>query len=176
MIKLTEILTEETPIYKDWDEFVNPHHIIVHLKNGKKLKVDRSRVKGGNTTYHTILKAFNDNNYKITNKIVAAMMDRLGEDVSEATLTESLDIKPIVARIAKSTDKNEHTGAVMELAVFLNDTKSFKKLEAVDTIHTIEGSMPSEISKYRDSILKDLMSKVKSKYGSDAAKEVNGAF
>ena len=53
---------------------------------------------------------------------------------------------------------------------------TLKKLEAVDTIHTIEGSMPSEISKYRDSILKDLMSKVKSKYGSDAAKEVNGAF
>jgi len=75
MIKLTEILTEETPIYKDWDEFVNPHHIIVHLKNGKKLKVDRSRVKGGNAAYHAILKAFNDNNYKITNKIVKAMMD-----------------------------------------------------------------------------------------------------
>jgi hypothetical protein len=36
--------------------------------------------------------------------------------------------------------------------------------------------MPSEISKYRDNILKDLMNKFKSKYGSDAAKELNGAF
>ena len=85
MIKLTEILTEETAIYKDWDEFVNPHHIIVHLKNGKKLKIARSRVKGGNTAYHAILKAFNDNNYIITNKIVNAMMDNLGESVNEAT-------------------------------------------------------------------------------------------
>jgi hypothetical protein len=104
------------------------------------------------------------------------MIKLMGIVNGKPKVTESLDIKPIVARIAKSTDKNDHTGAVMELAVFLNDTKSFKKLEAVDTIHTIEGSMPSEISKYRDSILKDLMGKVKSKYGSDAAKEVNGAF
>jgi len=72
-------------MYKDWDEFVNPHHIIVHLKNGKKIKVDRSRVKGGNAAYHAILKAFNDNNYKITNKIVKAMMDNLGEGVNEAS-------------------------------------------------------------------------------------------
>jgi hypothetical protein len=36
--------------------------------------------------------------------------------------------------------------------------------------------MPNELIKYRSSILKDLVSKVKSKYGSDAAKEVNGAF
>ena len=97
--------------------------------------------------------------------------------VTEKTkVNESLDTKEIVARVAKATDKNDHTGAVMELSVFLNDTKSFKKLEAIETIHTIEGSMPNELIKYRSSILKDLVSKVKSKYGSDAAKEVNGAF
>jgi hypothetical protein len=36
--------------------------------------------------------------------------------------------------------------------------------------------MPTEISKYRSNVLKDLMDKFKSKYGSDAAKELNGAF
>ena len=100
----------------------------------------------------------------------------MGIVTGKPKVTESLDTKQIVAKIAKLTDRNDHTRAVLELATFLNDTKSFKKLEAVDTINTIEGSMPSEISKYRDSILKDLMNKVKSKYGSDAAKEVNGAF
>jgi hypothetical protein len=49
-------------------------------------------------------------------------------------------------------------------------------LQAIETIHDIEGSMPSEVSKYRSSILKDLTDKFKSKYGDDAAKELNGAF
>ncbi len=105
MIKLTEILTEETPMYKDWDEFVNPHHIIVHLKNGKKIKVDRSRVKGGNAAYHAILKAFNDNNYKITNKIVKAMMDNLGE----GEITEGKNWAKMMAGVRKGSQKSPWT-------------------------------------------------------------------
>ncbi len=105
MIKLTEILTEETPMYKDWDEFVNPHHIIVHLKNGKKIKVDRSRVKGGNAAYHAILKAFNDNNYKITNKIVKAMMDNLGE----GEITEGKNWAKMMAAVKKGSQKSPWT-------------------------------------------------------------------
>jgi hypothetical protein len=104
------------------------------------------------------------------------MIKLMGIVKGKPKVNESLDTKEIVARVAKATDKNDHTGAVMELSVFLNDTKSFKKLEAIETIHTIEGSMPSEISKYRDSILKDLMNKFKSKYGQDAVKELNRAF
>ena len=100
----------------------------------------------------------------------------MGIVTGKPKVTESLDTKQIVAKIAKLTDRNDHTGSVLELATFLNDTKTVKLLQAIQTIHTIEGSMPSEISKYRDNILKDLMSKVKSKYGSDAAKELNGAF
>ena len=100
----------------------------------------------------------------------------MGIVTGKPKVTESLDTKQIVARVAKSTDKNDHTGAVMELSVFLNDTKSFKKLEAIETIHTIEGSMPTEISKYRSSVLQDLMDIFAKKYGSDAAKELNGAF
>jgi hypothetical protein len=104
------------------------------------------------------------------------MIKLMGIVTGKPKVNESLDIKPIVAKIAKLTDRNDHTGSVLELATFLNDIKSVKLLQAVEQIHNIEGSIPSEISKYRDSILKDLMSKVKSKYGSDAAKEINGAF
>lgn len=100
----------------------------------------------------------------------------MGIVTEKPKVTESLDTKQIVAKIAKLTDRNDHTGSVIELATFLNDTKSVKKLQAVETIHTIEGSMPTEISKYRSSVLKDLMDKFKSKYGSDAAKELNRAF
>ena len=100
----------------------------------------------------------------------------MGIVTGKPKVNEVKDTTQIIEKVAKLTDRNDHTGAVIELATFLNDTKSVKLLQAIQTIHTIEGSMPSEISKYRDSILKDLMNKFKSKYGSDAAKEVNGAF
>jgi len=100
----------------------------------------------------------------------------MGIVTGKPKVNESLDIQPIVDKIAKLTDRNDHTGSVLELATFLNDTKAVKLLQAVQQIHNIEGSIPSEISKYRDNILKDLMNKVKSKYGSDAAKKVNSAF
>jgi hypothetical protein len=82
------IVNEAAPLYKDWDEFVNPHYILVTLKNGKKLKIEKKNVKGGTNVYHAILKAFNDNNHKITNKVVSGMLDRLGESVNETTLNE----------------------------------------------------------------------------------------
>jgi hypothetical protein len=104
------------------------------------------------------------------------MIKLMGIVTGKPKVTESLDVKPIVAKIAKLTDRNDHTGSVLELATFLNDTKTVKLLQAIQTIHTIEGSIPNELIKYRSSILKDLVSKVKSKYGSDAAKEINGAF
>ena len=83
MIKLNNLLNESSPIYKDWDEFVRPDYILVTLKNGKKLKIDKKRVKGGSNVYNAILKAFNDDNHRITNKVVSAMLGDLGEIVNE---------------------------------------------------------------------------------------------
>jgi len=43
----------------------------------------------------------------------------MGIVTGKPKVTESLDIKPIVAKIAKLTDRNDHTGSVLELATFL---------------------------------------------------------
>jgi hypothetical protein len=88
-LKLVESVNEAASIYKDWDEFVNPHYILVTLKNGKKLKIEKKNVKGGTNVYHAILKAFNDDNYEITNKVVSGMLDRLGESVNEGLWPKS---------------------------------------------------------------------------------------
>lgn len=100
----------------------------------------------------------------------------MGIVTGKPKINEVRDTTEIIEKIAKLTDRNDHTGAVIELATFLNDTKALKLLQAVETIHTIEGSMPTEVSKYRSSISKDLRDKFKSKYGQDAATELNGAF
>lgn len=104
------------------------------------------------------------------------MIKLMGIVTGKPKVNEALDIKPIVVKIAKLTDRNDHTGSVLELAKFLNDKKAIKVLQAVQQIHDAEGSMPSEISKYRSNILNDLMSKLKSKHGAEIAKQINGSF
>ena len=73
-------VNEETAVYTDWEENVNPDYILVTLKNGKKLKIEKKRIKGGQQMYLTILKAFNDEKHAITDKIVNAMVKQLGEN------------------------------------------------------------------------------------------------
>ena len=104
------------------------------------------------------------------------MIKLMGIVTGKPKVNEALDIQPIVDKITKLTDRNDHTGSVLELATFLHDTKAVKLLQAVQQIHNVEGSIPSEISKYRENILKGLMDKVKSKYGPDAVKQVDSAF
>jgi hypothetical protein len=72
-------INESNTVYTDWDEYVNPDYILVTLKGGKKLKIAKKSIKGGSRIYQAILAAFNDNNYKITNKIVNSMIDSLNE-------------------------------------------------------------------------------------------------
>ena len=70
---------EASEVYTDWEENTNPDYILVTLKNGRKLKIEKKRIKGGQQMYLAILKAFNDENHAITDKIVNAMITKLGE-------------------------------------------------------------------------------------------------
>lgn len=104
------------------------------------------------------------------------MIKLMGIVTGNPKVNEARDATEIIEKIAKLTDRNDHTGAVIELATFLNNTRAIKLLQAIEMIHKIEGSMPMEISKYRSSILKDLQTNFKSKYGADATDELKGAF
>lgn len=48
--QLTESLT-----VTDWDEYVNPDYVLIKLSNGKSLKLDKKRVKGGSRVYQMVL-------------------------------------------------------------------------------------------------------------------------
>ena len=73
------VITEaEAPLYKDWNEFTNPDYIMVHLKDGRKLQINKRNVAGGQRVYQAILQAFTDERTDITNKVVAAMASMLG--------------------------------------------------------------------------------------------------
>ena len=64
-------------LYTDWQENVNPHYILVSLKDGRKLKIQRANLPGGKHTYDAILQAFMDDNYEIVDLILAGILRRL---------------------------------------------------------------------------------------------------
>lgn len=70
-ISKQKAMNEESSLYSDWDEYSN--YIIVHLNNGKKLKIEKRNIQGGTAAYNMILKAFQDENTVLINKIIAAM-------------------------------------------------------------------------------------------------------
>jgi len=77
-VKESVITEAEAPLYKDWNEFTNPDYIMVHLKDGRKLQINKRNVAGGQRVYQAILQAFSDERTDITNKVVAAMASMLG--------------------------------------------------------------------------------------------------
>jgi hypothetical protein len=66
-----------TPIYSDWEEYVNPDYIKVTLNNGKKIEIAKKRITGGKRVYELFLLAFQNDKYEITNKVVQGIVDRL---------------------------------------------------------------------------------------------------
>jgi len=97
------IITEaEAPLYKDWNEFVNPDYIIVHLKDGRKLQINKKNVAGGQRVYQAILQAFSDERTDITNKVVAAMASMLGGTLNKESMNEgSMSDIDLMAQEAK---------------------------------------------------------------------------
>jgi CRISPR/Cas system CSM-associated protein Csm4 (group 5 of RAMP superfamily) len=78
-------VNEASTVYTDWNEYVNPDYILVTLKNGRKLKIEKKHIKGGQRVYQAILQAFNDDKYQITDKLIAAMVKQLGgESIKES--------------------------------------------------------------------------------------------
>jgi len=52
--EINRVLNEDLTI-TDWDEFVNPDHVLLTLSNGKQLKIAKQNIKGGKASYQAIL-------------------------------------------------------------------------------------------------------------------------
>jgi len=68
----------------------------------------------------------------------------------------SSPIRNLADKMEKFTDNNQHTESLMALATYLKSKKHQTVLKSIDGIHNAEGSLPSEISKYRDRIYNEL--------------------
>lgn len=91
-------------------------------------------------------------------------------------LTEDANTDALVKKIAKLTDGNMHTLALLELAKFLKEKKYVTILTGIEAIHDAEGSLPMKLSEYRHEIGKKLWAIAAKKLDSTTYKKLESAF
>ena len=79
--EVSKALNENLTI-TDWNEFVNPDHVVLTLSNGKQLKIAKQNIKGGKNSYQAILTLLDNMGrdpkaMEAMLKLVNAMADRL---------------------------------------------------------------------------------------------------
>ena len=101
---------------------------------------------------------------------------RLTELVNFKPLREAAASDAAIKLIAKMTDNNNHTGALIELAKLLGNTRTVKILTAIETIHDTEQHLPTHIREYREEIRERLMDDVRKRFGIVTLTKIMDAF
>lgn len=86
------------------------------------------------------------------------------------------NIARVVRTLEHMTDINDHGGALLFLAKQLNSSRHVSIMEGIMKIHQAEGSMPSELIKYRTSVMNELLKLAKRNYSKEDYALINGAF
>lgn len=98
---------------------------------------------------------------------------KLGGDKEK---TDVQNPQTTIKNIADLTDNNDHNGAVMALAKMMGDKSSTAEMEKIQRYHELKGHMPQSLTKYRSSILNNLLVQAKKKYGDKIAKQLHSSF
>jgi hypothetical protein len=81
-----------------------------------------------------------------------------------------------VAQIAKLTDNNDHGKALAVGAKMLGLKDLEKKVILVGELHKLEGSLPSGLKQYRDTLYDTLMAEAKKLLGDAEYKQFYGSY
>jgi hypothetical protein len=85
----------------------------------------------------------------------------------------SQSIKNICVKIAKQTDENDHTGAKITIAKLCGFRDFVQVFEAIEKLHNIEGSLPTELSDYRMRKGVEMMERVKAYFPETFYEQIN---
>lgn len=84
-----------------------------------------------------------------------------------------MDLEAKLSHIAHLTDSNNHGGArwyIADLFPYLSLYK--RRFELIDKLHEIDGSMDSDLAKYRSSVTSEMMDAIERKEGKELAEKV----
>ena len=80
-------------------------------------------------------------------------------------------------KVSKMTDRNEHTGATIELAIYMDDRDALSKLNQIKKRQDIKGSIASnKDANERNSIFNKLLRKAKKELSEKDYKLINSSF
>jgi hypothetical protein len=88
----------------------------------------------------------------------------------------AVDIEDFIQDIERLVDGNHHTEAYALAAKKLGAKALAKKFELVQELQKIEGNIPSDLRKYRDSLYDVLMGEAKRLLSDDDYEEFHSAF
>ena len=104
------------------------------------------------------------------------MQKQAGGEALEEAASKEKDVDQVVKAIAKKTNQNDHTGAAIDLAIFLKDKRTEKVLGHVSEIHRIIGSMPKQLQDFRDYMQNYMLDEIKKKYDESTYNKFKSAF
>ena len=80
-------------------------------------------------------------------------------------------------KVSKMTDNNDHTGATIELAIYMDDRDALSKLKQIKKRQDIKGSIASnKDANERNSIFNKLLRKAKKELSEKDYKLINSSF
>ena len=127
-------------------------HAVVDTRNYKKMK----------DAYKKDMKAFVDSLKEQNVMSTYRKMWEDGQKYAPETVSEGKEFKQSdIDKVAKLTDRNEHTKSLMHIAKTMNDKRSFKKLELIDKMHNEYGHMPKGLMDMRNEVYDDLKKEMK---------------
>lgn len=86
-----------------------------------------------------------------------SVMDSYRKMWESENLEEKKEFKQSdIDKVAKLTDRNEHTKSLVHIAKVMGDKDSFKKLQLIDKLHNEYGHLHSGLKSMRDEVYQDL--------------------
>jgi TPP-dependent indolepyruvate ferredoxin oxidoreductase alpha subunit len=79
-------------------------------------------------------------------------------------------------KVSKMTDRNEHSAAAVELAIYLDDRDAVSKLNQIKKDHLKNGSITPADQKKRDEMVSKLLKKAKKELSEKDYKLINSSF
>jgi hypothetical protein len=113
---------------------------------------------------------------KETDTPVGSLRNRLQKNNPSDVAKFDEYLSKTIKDISSLTNNNDHNGAVMALAKMMDDKSSAAEIQKIQKYHQLKGHMPQSLTKYRSSILNNLLTQAKNKYGNKVAKQLNNAF
>jgi hypothetical protein len=115
---------------------------------------------------------------KAHGKYLAELKKKGGASRAEGT-TRAAAIKVdkhTVSQIAKMTDRNDHQGALLEVAKLTKDKKLQSAVQAVQALHHYYGHMPAHLKSIKNELYDRVMAVAKSKMDEESFKAVHSAL